>query len=471
MAIDIQIQELDTTGYNTAKYGYDTSTGAIKLSPTAPTANNGNPQVFRYLSPFLPAGYPATVTSDYTPYQIYDSLQAFASTIAGLLASRAVFVGMGVGSEDASVITTMLLYIAQATIGRIATIAFADRFSQKIEADVKFYRFFADIVNDTAFVLDCISPHLPILGRAIMLCVSNACRALCGVAGGSSKAILSTHFAKAGNIGELNAKDGSQETVVSLIGMWVGGLVVSKVEGTVETWCCMIPLLALHLWCNWKAVKSVRLSSLNTERAVILFDGILRGQTKSLDEVGTQEAILGKAKILQTSEGRLLSSCKVGASVEDLLHSMRLKESSAPGRPEGAGKSLARLLEIFHHEEYLLWADITTKQAVIVLKQGASTVTQAKGFLHLMRLLRSCSSSQKEQNTGVEHSQNSIASPKRDDEILEVLKHTLHENNKLWPAIKDRVRAAGWELEKGTLEQGPSYRIQMEDGPEDRKDK
>ncbi|KEF56032.1 uncharacterized protein A1O9_07613 [Exophiala aquamarina CBS 119918] len=471
MPIDIQIQELDTTGYNTANYRYDAYTGGFELSTPAHTVNNGKCQVYRYLSPFLPAGYPSSVTDDYTPYQIYDSLQAFASTIAGLLASRAVFVGMGVGSEDASVITTMLLYIAQATIGRIATIAFADRFSQQIEANVKFYRFFADIVNDAAFVLDCISPHLPILGRAITLCVSNACRALCGVAGGSSKAILSTHFAKAGNIGELNAKDGSQETVVSLIGMWVGGLVVSKVEGIAETWCCMIPLLALHLWCNWKAVKSVRLSTLNTERAVILFDGVLQGQTKSLDEVGKQEGILGKGDMLRTAEGRLLSSCKVGASVDELLRIMRLKELGVPGRPETAGERLARLLEVFHEEEYLLWADITTGQAVIILKEDASVVTQAKGFLHLMRLANSHSPLQKDKTKRMEDPQKSIMMPQQDDEILKYLEQTLHENSTLWPAIKDRVQAAGWELEKGTLEQGPSYRVRMCNGPDSKKDK
>lgn len=471
MAIDIQIQELDTTGYNTGNYRYDVSTGGFKLTPPAPTANSGKSQVYRYLSPFLPAGYPSSVTDDYTPYQIYDSLQAFASTIAGLLASRAVFVGMGVGSEDASVITTMLLYIAQATIGRIATIAFADRFSQQIETNVKFYRFFADIVNDIAFVLDCISPHLPILGRAITLCVSNACRALCGVAGGSSKAILSTHFAKAGNIGELNAKDGSQETVVSLIGMWVGGLVVSKVEGTAETWCCMMPLLALHLWCNWKAVKSVRLSTLNIERAVILFDGVLRGQTKSLNEVGKQEGILGKADILRTAEGQLLSSCKVGASVDDLLRVMHLKELVTPGRPETVGERLARLLEVFHEEKYLLWADITAGQAVIVLKEDASIVTQAKGFLHLMRLAKSHSFPQKDQTKRMEDSQKSIVMPQQDSEVLKGLEQTLHENNRLWPTIKDRAQAAGWELEKGNLEQGPCYRVRLQNVPDSKKDK
>lgn len=469
--MDIRIQELDRTGYNTANYRYDVSTGGFKLSPPAQAANTGKSHVYRYLSPFLPAGYPSSVTDDYTPYQIYDSLQAFASTIAGLLASRAVFVGMGVGSEDASVITTMLLYIAQATIGRIATIAFADRFSQQIETKVKFYRFFADIVNDTAFLLDCVSPHLPILGRAITLCVSNACRALCGVAGGSSKAILSTHFAKAGNIGELNAKDGSQETVVSLIGMWVGGLVVSKVEGTAETWCCLLPLLALHLWCNWKAVKSVRLSTLNIERAAILFDGALRGQSRSLDDVGKQEGILVKADILRTAEGRLLSSCIVGASVDELLRIMHLEGLVAPDSPETTGERLKCLMDVFHEEKYLLWADIATGQAVMVLKEDASTVDQAKGFLHLMRFAKSHSPPPKARTKRMEDAQKSTLTAQQDSEVLKGLKTTLDENNRLWPAIQDRAQAAGWELEKGNFEKGPCYRVRMQNGADSKKDK
>jgi len=72
-------------------------------------------------------------------------------------------------------------------------------------------------------------------------------RSLCGVAAGSmspcflinrdlntkywnftgAKASLSAHFATKGNLGELNAKDSSQETVISLLGMLVGTLVVS----------------------------------------------------------------------------------------------------------------------------------------------------------------------------------------------------------------------------------------------------
>ena len=37
---------------------------------------------------FLPDGYPQSVSDDYMPYQLWDTLQAFCSTITGILAQR-----------------------------------------------------------------------------------------------------------------------------------------------------------------------------------------------------------------------------------------------------------------------------------------------------------------------------------------------------------------------------------------------
>lgn len=79
----------------------------------------------------------------------------------------------------------------------------------------------ADIFNDAAFVLDCASPAFPGSIRVTILCMSGCLRALCGVAAGGAKATLSAHFAKYGNVGDLSAKDSSQETIISLAGMLV----------------------------------------------------------------------------------------------------------------------------------------------------------------------------------------------------------------------------------------------------------
>jgi hypothetical protein len=67
------------------------------------------------------------------------------------------------------------------------------------------YRLAADVFNDAAMILDCLSPAFPKSSRVLLLSLSSVLRALCGVAAGSSKASLSAHFATQGNLGELNA--------------------------------------------------------------------------------------------------------------------------------------------------------------------------------------------------------------------------------------------------------------------------
>lgn len=164
---------------------------------------------------------------------LQDSLQAFSSSIAGLLSSRAVlqgevpkgshhsesfivkpgvvqtdqhdFVGVGVGDASASPTAALLLSVFQDSMGRVATVLFAHKLGTSLEPECKMYRLAADVFNDTAMMFDCLSPALPKAPRVILLSFSSVLRALCGVAAGSSKASLSAHFAKWGNLGELNA--------------------------------------------------------------------------------------------------------------------------------------------------------------------------------------------------------------------------------------------------------------------------
>ncbi|TGJ78164.1 hypothetical protein E0Z10_g10602 [Xylaria hypoxylon] len=245
------------------------------------------------LDVFLPAGYPHTVTADYTPYQIYDSLQAFSSTIAGLLSSRAVLQGFGVGDAASSATAAVLLTVLQESTGRLATILFAHRLGQAIEPECKYYRFLADIFNDSAMFLDVLSPALPRPAKVIALCMSGVLRALCGVSGTSAKASLSAHFARSGNLAELNAKDGSQETVISLLGMLVGSVFVRFVQGQLAVWLWTATLVGLHLWTNYQAVRSVQMRTLNKQRATMVITEFLRnGRVLRPDQVAAKERIL-----------------------------------------------------------------------------------------------------------------------------------------------------------------------------------
>lgn len=72
------------------------------------------------------------------------------------------------------------------------------------------------------------SPSLPVRLpglRVSALCLSGSLRSLCGIAAGGSKAAITLHFANPiggnGDVGDLNAKDASKETVLALLGMLV----------------------------------------------------------------------------------------------------------------------------------------------------------------------------------------------------------------------------------------------------------
>ena len=116
-----------------------------------------------------------------------------------------MLVGVGVGDASASPTAALLLSILQDSMGRVATILFAHKLGTALEPECKMYRLAADIFNDAAMVLDCLSPTFPKPFRVACFSLSSVLRALCGVAAGSSKASLSAHFAKWDNLGELNA--------------------------------------------------------------------------------------------------------------------------------------------------------------------------------------------------------------------------------------------------------------------------
>jgi hypothetical protein len=243
---------------------------------------------------FLPIGFPHSVSPDYLEYQMYDSLQAFFSTITSLLANRAILQGLGVGDASTTATYALLLTILQDAISRVATIVFAYRFGLAIEPDAKRYRYLADVFNDSAFFLDLASPYLDTWSKILALTIASALRALCGVAAGASKAALSSHFARSNNLAELNAKEASQETAVGLCGLFVGSILVNFVERRETVFSLMIILVFVHLYMNYRGVRCVQLNTLNQQRATILMQHWFSsgGEILSPSQVAQKESIV-----------------------------------------------------------------------------------------------------------------------------------------------------------------------------------
>ncbi|RUS24177.1 hypothetical protein BC938DRAFT_473997 [Jimgerdemannia flammicorona] len=190
---------------------------------------------------FLPTGYPESVTEDYLAYQIYDTAQAFCSSITGLLSTRAVLKGVGVGDAMATATSALIVRVIHETTGRVGTILFAwkvglstkgtalsivrgkiaqtrwnvgrqleycDNYSWNIisptathvqlsgrlDSDCKTWRLAAGMICDI------IAPTLPKPFFLPITCVGTLLRAFTGVAGGATRAALTQHFARMDNM-------------------------------------------------------------------------------------------------------------------------------------------------------------------------------------------------------------------------------------------------------------------------------
>ncbi|PGH27529.1 hypothetical protein AJ80_00770 [Polytolypa hystricis UAMH7299] len=394
----------------------------------------------------------------------------------GLLASRAVLQGVGVGDSTASPTAALLLSVFQDSMGRIATILFAHRLGTSIEPECKMYRLAADVFNDSAMIFDCMSPIFPKPLRVILLSLSSVLRALCGVAAGSAKASLSVHFARRANLGELNAKDSSQETVISLLGMLVGSVVVSHISTPLATWITLLSLLSIHLATNYAAVRAVKMTTLNRQRANIVFSTLFNeGRALTPDQVSRRERIFERDGILRwKASSTTYGSCQIGAAMRDLF--LSIGDSTSSGNYiRDIHVDIRTLIKIFEQENYILWYNKESRRATIVLKAHATPATQLKAWSHALIVSRLVSLesllkqdgqlvrektqliTQREKNANPEEGEGGAPTT-----MLAILQRTLSSHSGNFSDWTVRLGSVGWDLNTPVLETRPGTRLEVE---------
>ncbi|XP_050812849.1 RUS family member 1 isoform X2 [Gopherus flavomarginatus] len=185
-----------------------------------------------FMSVFLPQGYPESVSQDYLPYQIWDTVQAFASSITGALATQAVLKGVGVGDQTSTVAAATVTWILKDGTGMLGRILFAWMKGSKLDCDAKQWRLFADGLNDLAIFMEILAPAFP------------ACFTLI---------ICTSGFFK--------------ETLVNLAGLLVSLLLIPLVTDRLQLTYTLYGLFtAVHLYANYRAVRAVCMETLNRAR-------------------------------------------------------------------------------------------------------------------------------------------------------------------------------------------------------------
>lgn len=117
---------------------------------------------------------------------------------------------------------------------------------------------------------------------------------LAGVASGATRAALTQHFALQENAADISAKEGSQETMATMMGMSLGMLLARFTSGNpLAIWFSFLSLTVFHMYANYRAVRCLVLNSLNFERNSILLAHFMQtGQVLSPEQVSSMEGVL-----------------------------------------------------------------------------------------------------------------------------------------------------------------------------------
>ncbi|EYC39133.1 hypothetical protein Y032_0674g1416 [Ancylostoma ceylanicum] len=281
--------------------------------------------------------YPYSVSEDYLQYQLWDTLQAFASSMTSALATEAVLKGAGVGDQvctyrlSETTETLMRLRIQRRRgcdvgdfaassintsqprrlwiLDRIGGPVVSDTVSSELDYDCKKWRLVADIMNDLAFFIDLLSPALS-GSFFICACTSSLLRAVVGVAGGATRTAIVQHQARRNNLADVASKDGSQETMVNVTALISSLIMLPLVSGKhTLIWFLFMAFTGVHLYANYRAVRSLNMETLNLKRATIL----IRSWLSSRNIPSVQEC--NRAEPLFYSFGKRYLGC----SLYDLL--------------------------------------------------------------------------------------------------------------------------------------------------------
>ena len=246
------------------------------------------------------------------------SLRAVCSYSTNTLATKAMLSGMGVGDDAATASAALVTWLLKDGAGMLGRIVFAWSKGKDLDNNAKQWRLVADGCDDAARIVGLLAPAWPEHFTAIM-CLQQLMYAVVGVGGGATRNAVTQHQARMNNSGDVSAKDGSQETMVTLLGLGVGLYVTPLLDGHVLlTWAIMILGSALHIYANYRAVRSLQFTTFNLRRASIAIGAALSSGSAAALPIPTPAEMALLEPIFPALFGRAALSIALGERIGDL---------------------------------------------------------------------------------------------------------------------------------------------------------
>lgn len=254
-----------------------------------------------------------------------------------------------------------------------------------------------------------------------------------------------------------------------------GSYVVSQITGPTATWTALLVLLALHLSMNYVAVCAVQMTSLNRQRANIVFSALFDSDSAlelpekpqplqktrptqkeqqwtilTPAEASRRERIFaqdGALSWISSTSRQTLGFCQIGVGLSSFLQASSSTTYQNPKTKSlKPSTNLRELTAIFANEPYMLLFAYTGRwEGRIVLKPECNAESQLKAWGHALLAVRVLSADTASQN----------------EWIMGVISRTLEFLNggDRFGAYLRGLRERGWDLDVAALETRSGRRV------------
>ncbi|KAG9155912.1 hypothetical protein Leryth_004161 [Lithospermum erythrorhizon] len=212
---------------------------------------------------FLPAGFPESVSNDYLDYILWQFPTNVTGWICHVLVTSSLLKAVGVGSvggTTAAASAAAIRWVSKDGIGAVGRLLIGGRFGSLFDDDPKQWRMYADFIGSAGSIFDLSTPLYP--GYFLPLAsLGNLAKAVARGLKDPSFRVIQNHFAIAGNLGEVAAKEEVWEVSAQLLGLALGiyaldsSWISTSYPTLTSTWLSM---RLLHLWFRYMSLSVIQ---------------------------------------------------------------------------------------------------------------------------------------------------------------------------------------------------------------------
>ncbi|XP_059442768.1 protein root UVB sensitive 1, chloroplastic-like [Corylus avellana] len=335
-----------------------------------------------FMGLMLPDGFPHSVTSDYLEYSLWRGVQGIASQISGVLATQALLYAVGLG-KGAIPTAAAVNWVLKDGIGYLSKIMLS-KYGRHFDVHPKGWRLFADLLENTAFGLEMLTPSFPHL-FVFIGATAGAGRSAAALIQASTRSCFYAGFAAQRNFAEVIAKGEAQGMVSKSIGIMLGIALANSIGSSTSLALASFSVVTwIHMFCNLKSYQSIQLRTLNPYRASLVFsEYLLSGQAPPIKEVNDEEPLFPVLPFLNVNSSYkaqphvLTSDAKDAASEIESRLQLGSKLSDIVHNKE----DFLALLNLYRNEGYIL-AEHKGKFCV-VLKESSSPHDMLKALFQV----------------------------------------------------------------------------------------